>query len=409
MISGRTIICIASNWEVDPTSKHHIMEQLSGNNTVIWVSYHGTRRPRLTRSDARGAVSAVRRMLRGPVHVAKRFVHVTPLVIPGVEGGAGASINHRLVTAQVRRVLRRVHRGESRPVQLWTFAPDVAFLAGKFNEECVVYYCVDEHSEFEGVDRDAIRAAERRLMGVADVVFTTSAALQESRSAMHPNVHLARHGVDVRHFSRALDGGLDRPADVPRSAGPVIGFFGLLHHWVDTQLIARVADLMPNASFVLIGDPQVDTSELRARRNVHLLGRKPYATLPAYCAAFDVGILPFQCTELTRHVNPIKLREYLAAGLPVVSTPLREAYAYEPEVVIADDAESFARACERAARENTRDARLRRRALVAGETWKGVAERVSAVVMRSVERQSASRPAHAATARRLVSASVAGS
>ncbi len=380
MIRNRTIICVASNWSADRTSKHHVMTELARENTVLWVNYHGTRCPRVTAADARSAGSVLFRVLRGQRVVNDSLVEFTPLVIPGAHEGVLGRLNQSLVIAQIRRALRVLTPHADRPVQIWTFAPDVPFLAGRFDEERFVYYCVDEYAQFDGHDARAIQNAEREQIERADVVLCTSEALRVSKSTLHPNAHLVRHGVDVDHFASALKPGQHLPEDVCGLKGPLVGFFGLIHHWVDIELIADVARRLPHMRFVLLGSVLCDVSPLRALDNVHLLGRKPYADLPAYCAAFDLAIVPFRESELTRNVNPIKLREYLAAGLGVVSTPLPESRVYEPEVTIASDAGAFADACVAAANRATRADRIRRARLVADETWTGVVRNVSSLV-----------------------------
>jgi glycosyltransferase involved in cell wall biosynthesis len=364
------------------------MSRLARENVVLWVNYHGTRRPSARSADMRSAISVLSRVARGPKRVDGSLTHFTPLVIPGVAKGPLSSFNRRAVVGQIGRVLRRVAPCRSQPVQLWSFAPDVDYLAGRFDEERCVYYCVDEFSEFDGVDAATTQARERALMRRADVVLVSSKPLYETKSRWHENAHHVPHGVDAEHFARALHPHTPLPDDVARLPRPVMGFFGLVHHWVDVDLIADVARRLPQASFVIIGNTHVDVGRLRKSPNVVLLGRRPYASLPAYCSAFDVGLIPFRQNELTRNVNPIKLREYLAAGLPVVSTPLPEVRRYEPEVTVAADADAFADACLNAARRSHHRDRVRRCRLVSGETWDAVVHRVSSIVMRPSRRPS---------------------
>lgn len=382
MIRDRTIICIASRWDYDPTSKHHVMKALARANQVVWVNYRGSRRPRVSAQDAAAAFSTLRAALRGPCQVSPSLVHFTPLVIPGASFSGLRAINERLLAAQIRRVVGRL---PACPVQLWTFAPDVGFLAGRFDEERVVYYCVDEFAAFEDHDGEAIKAAEQQLMERADVVITTSQSLYESRRAQHHNTHLVRHGVDVAHFAPAVERGLPAPADLAGAPRPIFGFFGLIHHWFDVELLAGVARARPDDSFVLIGDSHANVNALKELPNVYLLGRRPYADLPAYCSTFDAALLPFRLNRMTRNVNPIKLREYLAAGLPVISTSLPEALAYQPDVLVADTVAAFSDCCSRALRRTSAEARRRRSARVAGESWGAVVERLSDIVMASGE------------------------
>jgi glycosyltransferase involved in cell wall biosynthesis len=172
------------------------------------------------------------------------------------------------------------------------------------------------------------------------------------------------------------------PDDVAHLPRPILGFFGLIQDWVDIELLAEVARRRPTWSIVLIGDlataskPRVETD------NLHVLGRRPYEDLPGYCRVFDIGLIPFRVNELTRNVNPIKLREYLAAGLPVVSTPLPEVAAYEPLVYIADGVDAFVGACERAMADDGPELVARRQAAMQQETWRAKVERLSELVER---------------------------
>lgn len=381
MIRDRTIICVASNWQLDPTSKHHVMRLLARRNNVVWVNYHGSRRPTMSITDLRSVMCAMSRVMRGPQRISPSMIQTTPFVLPAIGNGWLGRLNQRAIIAQIRRVLRRYKPLVNHPIQIWTFAPDVSFLAGQFNEERLVYYCVDEYAQFQGFDVEAIGASERDLLNRADVVITSSQALYGAKRALHPNVHLVRHGVDVEHFSRALKPHLERPEEVSGLSGPIIGFFGLLHHWIDMELIADVARRLPQAQFVLIGQVFANANGLRSLPNVHLLGRRPYSDLPAYCASFDVAILPFKQNEFTRYINPIKLREYLAAGLPVVSTPIPEAEIFVPEVTLAADAESFAQACQEAIARSSLEQRIRRSGTMTNQTWDAVVDRLGTIVM----------------------------
>src|SRR5262249_34487752 len=130
------------------------------------------------------------------------------------------------------------------------------------------------------------------------------------------------------HFARALDESTTVPADIRDLPRPIIGFYGLVAEWVDLEAMRQVALLYPHGSVVILGDTNnADTGSLRALSNVHFLGHRAYSELPGYCKAFDVALLPFLRNELTENANPLKLREYLAAGLPVVATDIPEARA----------------------------------------------------------------------------------
>lgn len=374
MIENRNIICIASNWHYDPTSKHHVMKLLAERNNVVWVNYHGSRRPSASLADAGAIVARLRQVVQGPRRVADNITVVTPLVVPLPGNAAMARLNRRLLTRQIRSVLRGL---PDRPTQLWSFAPDVDYLCGQFDEERVVYYCVDAFSEFEGYDREAILAAERRLARKADLLVTTSQALFDDKRSLNDHTILVPHGVDCEHFAQAADDRLAIPTDVAGLRRPVLGFWGLIEDWLDVPLIAKVAAAQPDWSIAMVGEVTTDVSILAGLPNVHLLGRRPYADLPAYAKGFDVGLIPFRVNELTRAVNPIKLREYLAAGLPVVATPLPEVRNYREFVEITATPEAFVAACTRAVEADSASARVRRRAAMRDESWPARVEQIS--------------------------------
>lgn len=379
MIQDRLIICVASAWDQAPTSKHHLMRIFARCNDVVWVNYHASRRPQLNRKDMHAAWRTLSRVWSGVQRIGPRMVQVTPMLVPGATGDAARWLNRRMVVAQIRRAVGAVRRGADQPVQVWSFAPDADFIAEAFSPECVVYYCVDEFSGFEGCDAESTALAERRMIAAADVVIATSSQLCESKSRLTDQVHLVRHGVDYDHFRRAVDGWLETPPPIRSLAGPMIGFVGLVDHWVDAELLAATARSLPDVHVVVVGEVRIDASELDGLANVHFVGRQPYDVLPNYLARFNAGLIPFVRSELTENVNPIKLREYLAAGLPVVSTDLPEVRRFGAHVLIADDHASFAAACRRAIASDTPPARMIRSAAVADQGWESVAEQVSAV------------------------------
>lgn len=384
MISGRTIVCIGSSWDYDPTSKHHLMRLLSAQNRILWVNYHGTRRPGATKSDVAGAWSVLRRVARGVERVSESMWQLTPLVIPGASNNAVRHFNEQLLMAQIKRALNAIAQ-TSDPIQVWCFAPDVPFLVDQLGEEVFIYYCVDDYTKFQGHDAVHIVESETELLHRADLVITTSAPLWEEKRQIREDAKLLRHGVDFDHFTAAWRQELPCPRDLEAIPGPRIGFFGLIQHWIDTSLLAEVARQCPNYSFVLIGEAKSEVAALKSLRNVHLLGRRTYSELPAYCAHFDAALLPFAANEMTRCVNPIKMHEYLAAGLPIVSTPLPEAERLAPPIRIAATADEFAAACTDAIATPTDQRGLAMARLVMHDSWESKVEALSVLVSRHVE------------------------
>jgi glycosyltransferase involved in cell wall biosynthesis len=377
MSEGQTILCFASGYDAPPTSKHHVMHLLAEKNTVLWVNYHASRMPTASSSDLAHIGRKLKQVFAGMKSPRDNLFVLTPLVVP-LPGSAWAkATNRRLLIMQIRRALRKLG---SRRVQLWSFTPDVSYLLGRFGEEKVLYYCVDDHASFTGYDREQILRDEEDLCRRADMVVTTSLKLQEAKQGLNENTILVPHGVDYEHFAKAVSNNLPTPADIAAIPHPRLGFFGLIRDWVDLDLLADVARRRPDWHMVLIGDSTIDLTSYRALPNMHFLGRRPYAELPAYCKAFDVGLVPFKINELTKAVNPIKLREYLAAGLPVVSTPLPEARLCEPWVEVADAGE-FDAAIARSLGER-KDRQMERSMAMSGDVWPAKVAYVSERLLR---------------------------
>ena len=181
-------------------------------------------------------------------------------------------------------------------------------------------------------------------------------------------VALVRHGVEVEHFRRALDPALPIPDELRALPRPVLGYFGLLaEDWIDVPLLEKIADRYAHGSLVLLGRATRDLSSLAARPNVHLLGRRPYASLPAYCRGFDVALNVFPINDVTLAANPLKVREYLAAGLPVVSTRIPEVEVLGDRVRVAPDHAAFLHEIEQALRDP--GCKPERSGSVEGEGW----------------------------------------
>jgi UDP-galactopyranose mutase len=224
----------------------------------------------------------------------------------------------------------------------------LAFSRG-FDSDLVVYDNMDELSAFRGASPELL-SLERELFARADIVFTGGASLYEAKRARHRNVHLFPSSIDFEHFARArrFEGAEpDDQAAVPR---PRLGFFGVIDERMDVDLVRDVAALKPDWHLMMIGPVvKIDPAILPRRDNIHWLGGKGYQELPRYLAGWDVGLMPFALNESTRFISPTKTPEYLAAGVPVVSTPITDvvrAYGDRGLVEIARDPAETARKAE---------------------------------------------------------------
>ena len=336
------IVCFANDWKGDPTSKHHIMRTYASATDVVWVESSGMRTPNLgSIMDLRRIAQRLSRAAESKRRPAEGRLRVaSPLALPLPGNPLAERVNAWLYRRAVANAAGAAHAA---PL-LWVYTPTVAPYLDKFPNSGIVYHCVDRWWAFSDYDAGLMRAYHESLCRQSNVVFASAVALLEDCRRHSTNAHLMPHGVEWSHFARATLESMPRPGDIADITTPIIGFFGLIHEWIDRDLLAHVASSTPEATIVLIGKVQADVERLRQHANIRFLGQKPYADLPAYAAAFDVAIIPFAVNDLTLAVNPIKLREYRSAGLPVVSTALPEIRLLQNQegVYVAESREEFA-------------------------------------------------------------------
>lgn len=316
------MLCFSHDWSSDPLSKTHLMRLLARDNRVLWVNSIGYRAPTASRRDASRAIRKVLAALAPLREPEPNLFVLSPLVIPAYGRPWVRAFNRWFLRQQVLRAMRSLRF--ERPLN-WVFNPAAGLIAGTLGEDMLIYYCVDEYTAFSGVSTLSLAAMERDLLDRANLVIASSDRLVRSKRHRHAATALVRHGVDWRHFRGALDLATQVPADLARLPRPILGYFGLIaDDWVDLELLAHAARRLPHASIAMIGKITMDVSALGRHPNIHFLGHRPYQTLPAYCKGFDAALIPFPISEVTLNSNPLKAREYLAAGLPVISTPIPE-------------------------------------------------------------------------------------
>jgi glycosyltransferase involved in cell wall biosynthesis len=384
ILSGRDILCFSHDWTGDPLSKTHLMRVLSKDNRILWINALPNRLPTASSKD----ISRIAKKLKAfgePVReVEKNIFVLNPLAFPAYGSEAVRKFNQRFLLRQVRKAMRRL--GFQRPLNM-VFNPAAGLLAGRLGEEKLIYYCVDEYTAFTGA-APGLREIEEELFRKSDVVIVSAEKLFEDKKRFNENTFIIRHGTDWRHFRRALDGKTEIPEEIKDLPRPVIGFHGLLADWVDFELIKKIAEHFKNGSVVLIGKTAVDAEEkikvLDGVANIHFLGRRPYEQLPAFCKGFDVALNPFAINELTLAANPLKVREYLAAGLQVVSTDIPEVRILE-HCLIGKDHKDFIEKIEDAL------ADPKPRALVSdsirSESWEARVDELRAVLEKTEKRE----------------------
>jgi len=374
VIREQSIVCFANDWNADPTSKHQLMRCFAPANRVLWIESPGMRAPRLSQGKDLRRIGAKLRTLGRHAEERLPNLHVcAPPTLPFPASAVARKVNGWLYRHVIRRELHRLSLDE-RPI-VWAFVPHIAPAIPGLERRLLVYSCVDKWSAFADYDADLMNAFEAEVCRSADVVLASAQDLADHCRQYNPEVHYVPHGVDTEHFAQALTPGPlpDVLAAIPE---PRVGFFGVLHEWVDIELIAALARRTP-FHYVLIGEAWTDLSALAGLGNVHVLGRQPYARLPDFCRGFRAGIVPFRVNTLTHSVNPIKLREYAAAGLPVVSAALPEALRAGDFVDCPRSEDEWVAAVTRAVERGGSAAERQRQAQrVRGEGWPAVASRI---------------------------------
>ena len=340
VLCGRDILCFSHDWTGDPLSKTHLMRVLSKENRILWINAIANRMPTTSSKDLSRIYKKLKSFTEPIKEVEPNIFVMNPLAIPAYGSKAVVSFNQKFLVSQVKSALKKL---QMKHVINMVFNPAAGMIAGKLGETELIYYCVDEYTAFTGVT-DGLRVIEEDLFRKSDFVVVSAEKLFESKAKFNKNTFVIRHGTDWRHFRKSLDEATEIPAEIADLPKPIIGFHGLLADWVDFELLKKTAQHFKHGSVVLIGKITVDAEKkikiLDNISNIHFLGRKPYEELPAFCKGFDVALNPFEISELTLAANPLKVREYLAAGLQVVSTDIPEVRILE-NCLVGEDHEDF--------------------------------------------------------------------
>lgn len=363
----RSVVVFGEDWGAHPSSTQHLFRHLAEDRDVIWVNSLGLRRPTLTRKDMTRAAAKVRRSIFGSSDLPKRttstskparLTTIDPRAISWPGSQIASTINRFSVGKQVRAALR--NRDLRKPL-IWTSLPSAVSVLDGFDDTSVIYYCGDDFGALAGVDHAPVRDMESRLVDRADLILAASDELAAQFPA-EKTVTLP-HGVDFELFSQPAPRAKDLPV-----GKPIAGFYGSLAEWLDIGKLVATAKDLPDWNFVLIGSGPVDLGELLALPNVYLLGARPHGALPSYSQHWNVSLLPFRNTRQIQACNPLKLREYLAAGTPIVTTDFPAIAPYRGRVFIASEASSYTEAILRAAPD--RVSNQLRRMSVSTEGWR---------------------------------------
>ena len=338
-------LVFGEDWGRHPSSSQHVLAAIGKHYPVHWVNSIGLRQPTFSRRDLHRIWEKVRAIGNKascceppPVDLTQRaeqpFVPdsvIKPLVWPMAQQPLLKQLNHLLLGRQLNpKQYRRV---------VWAALPSAVDYLDICDSDLVIYYCGDDFAALAGVDHQLAAEAEQRLVARADIIFACSPTLQAKFPA-HKTT-LLPHGVHLSQFANAANA----PDDIDPSKYS-IGFYGSLNNWLDQSLIVRLAQARPNINFYFIGREDSDMEAMRQYPNIILLPAKPHHQLPQYLQHWNMAILPFVDNDQIRACNPLKLREYLAAGCPVISTHFPATTPYRELITIASNESEWLQAID---------------------------------------------------------------
>lgn len=345
------LIVFGEDWGGLPSSTQHLIKRLAKNRQVLWVNSIGLRQPKLCLRDIHRVIHKVIKRVStifstlnvktNTVDTPANLHVINPLTIPAPKSNIARTVAAFLLRQQIRPNIKNLKL--NKPI-LWISVPTAADLIGDLDEYKVIYYCGDDFSGLAGVDHQTVVNHEAKLIEHSHLIITASDALcnKFSTAPSHPLCRTLTHGVDFELFSTPVE----RAHDLPSNTKPIAGFYGSLSHWLDIDMLADVIGLLPHWNFVFIGKQEADMTKIYSLDNAYFLGPKPHHELPKYVQHWQASMLPFRDNAQIRACNPLKLSEYIAAGIPIVSTKFPAVQQHCQFVQIAQTADTFAEALE---------------------------------------------------------------
>jgi len=378
--NNQPILYFGNDWSAENcTSSHQVAKQLAKTQKIIYIECPGLRSPTVSVRDFKKILKKLMGVFKGLKKINRGMSVYSLFQLPFHSSKFVRALNKKLVHLQVLRLI--IFQRLKDPL-LWFVVPHLAYIPEIFPKYYSVYYCVDKYSALPGVDAEVITDMDNKLTKLVGTVFVVSDTLLAEKKSINSNVHLSPHGVDFDHFKLAVSGSLPLPKDLRNISSPIIGYFGSIEAWIDLSIFTSIAAMYPDYSIVIIGHAAVDISKLEKYKNIHMLGKKDFKVLPEYAARFDVAILPYHLTDQVIHSNPIKLREYLAAGCSVVSVDFPQAHAFKNLIKIASNKSQFIKMIGEAVLDNSEEAKNNRQASVKNDTWASKANIAMSAVLK---------------------------
>lgn len=358
-------IVFSDDWGRHPSSCQHLFKIISRDNKVLWVNTVGMRAPSAKKGyDWKRSAEKIMSWFL-PLKKINPNLHVfSPFMLP-FQGSIFINfINNFSVINGIRLI--KFLLGIKNPIA-WTTIPNVNQIVKKLGATAVIYNCTDDYSLWPGGNRSLIDTQEKDLLLKSDLVLASSESLKTKCLEYNKNTFLFPHGVNVDHFRNADKKNLPRQLEnIPH---PIAGFFGLLYEKINFDLIKKITETYKNMSIVLIGKQSINLDDLKNYPNIYLIGHIKYEQLPSFAIHFDVGLMPYVLDNEIAKSAPLKLKEYLTLGIPVVSVKVADVEKYSGLIQIANTDNDFIKKIDIALKENTPELETKRQETVKNESW----------------------------------------
>ena len=366
------LLVFSDDWGRHPSSAQHLVSRFLGTRMVLWVNTIGTRPPRLDMQTVRRAMEKLRHWSGRPA--ASPNPHTAPTVLsprmwPSFGSRSARRVNRRLIAGALQPAIARLPL----PPLVITTLPITADLVGAFPAAGWIYYCVDDFATWPGYDGQTMRVMERELVAKVDRLVAVSAHLVDHLGQLGRPSELLTHGVDLAHWQQAQSAGGTVPDELAGLEPPFVVFWGAIDRRMDRAFVSALSDAMRQGSIVLVGPQDDPDPTLVDIPRVALRPAVPYARLPAIGGAADVLVMPYGDMPATRAMQPLKLKEYLATGKPVVVRALPATLPWARACDVCDSAQSFAAAVLQRLESGVPVAQQLARRALDDETWEAKA------------------------------------
>jgi len=373
-----SLLVFADDWGRHPSSCQHLISHLLPTHPVAWVNTIGMRRPALDRLTLRRGVEKIGpwlRRTRPADALAENLRVLDPKMWPWFSRRHDRWINRQMLLRSLRPVVQSLPT----PITAITTLPIVADLVGKLRVDRWVYYCVDDFSQWPGLDLAALARLERKLVAKVDRLIAASETLQAHLAELGRPSSLLTHGVDLAHWQPPA------PAEPLESLAqferPLVVFWGLIDPRMDVELIRRLAADLTQGTIVLVGPTDHPHPALLTAPRVRHVPPVPYAELPAIAAAASVLVMPYNDSPVTRAIQPLKLKEYLATGKPVIARRLPAVEAWADCIDAVSTPEEFSAAVRRRIVTGIDESQASARHRLARESWDAKAREFSELAL----------------------------